>query len=404
MNIHSLRGKLISIIGILIVFGATFAAILYGRGYRVTFNDSNGISGTGILVLNSFPEGARVYIDDNLTTATDNTINLSPGDYTVRIEKDGYYPWQKYVLVRREEVTHAIATLFPTTPRLEAVTNLGALSPIIDNSGTKIAYKVASSSAQKNGIYLLDMNQRSILPFGGSISQIVKDDLEIFSQSDISFAPTGDEIIATTSGITRRTYRIPLDGGNPINITATLSQIAQEYQGEDMLIQKKVMNAFPRKIREFARQNMTGAIISPQDDKILYFASASASIPLVIEPRLPGTNPTPETRDLTRGHIYVYDIEEDKNYLILDTSNIQGSEIPHFKWHANGLNLFFVNTQGGKKSIDTIEYDGQNRRTLYAGPLMDQYLFPWPDGTSVLILTNLNTPDTPANLYRIGLK
>ena len=399
-----MKGKIISILGVLIVFAVTIGAILYGRGYRLTFKDSNGISGTGILVLNSFPEGARVFIDDNLTTATDNTINLSPGSYKVKIQKDGYYPWQKQVIVRREEVTHAIATLFPTNPRLESVTTLGALSPIIDDSGSKIAFQVASISAQKDGIYLLDMNQKSIIPFGGAISQLVDDVNESFSNASISFTPDGDDLIATTSGATQRTYKIPLDGGDPVNITSTMAQLAKEDSLQREIINKKLINTFPKKLRQFAAANITGILISPEENKIFYTASQSATVPIVIDPPLPGTNPTPETRSITQGHKYVYDIEEDKNYLILDTSGMEAVQIPTFKWHANGLNLFFINDQGNKKSIDTIEFDGQNRRTLYAGPLIDQYLFPWPDGTSVLILTNLNTPDTPANLYRIGLK
>lgn len=399
-----MKGKIISILGVLIVFAVTIGAILYGRGYRLTFKDSNGISGTGILVLNSFPEGARVFIDDNLTTATDNTINLSPGSYKVKIQKDGYYPWQKQVIVRREEVTHAIATLFPTNPRLESVTTLGALSPIIDDSGSKIAFQVASISAQKDGIYLLDMNQKSIIPFGGAISQLVDDVSESFSNASISFTPDGDDLIATTSGATQRTYKIPLDGGDPVNITSTMAQLAKEDSLQREIINKKLINTFPKKLRQFAAANITGILISPEENKIFYTASQSATVPIVIDPPLPGTNPTPETRSITQGHKYVYDIEEDKNYLILDTSGMEAVQIPTFKWHANGLNLFFINDQGNKKSIDTIEFDGQNRRTLYAGPLIDQYLFPWPDGTSVLILTNLNTPDTPANLYRIGLK
>ncbi len=183
-----------------------------------------------------------------------------------------------------------------------------------------------------------------------------------------------------------------------------MAQLAKEDSLQREIINKKLINTFPKKLRQFAAANITGILISPEENKIFYTASQSATVPIVIDPPLPGTNPTPETRSITQGHKYVYDIEEDKNYLILDTSGMEAVQIPTFKWHANGLNLFFINDQGSKKSIDTIEFDGQNRRTLYAGPLIDQYLFPWPDGTSVLILTNLNTPDTPANLYRIGLK
>jgi len=47
-------------------------------------------------------------------------------------------------------------------------------------------------------------------------------------------------------------------------------------------------------------------------------ASESASIPLIINPALIGTDSTSQVRDIKKGEVYVYDLKEDRNYLILN--------------------------------------------------------------------------------------
>lgn len=89
-----------TVIVLLLVSLVAYAFILYGKGYRLNLSGKGNkiLAGTGLLVLTSTPNGARVYLNDNFTTATDDTINLPPGDYDVRIEKDGYYPWKKHAV------------------------------------------------------------------------------------------------------------------------------------------------------------------------------------------------------------------------------------------------------------------------------------------------------------------
>ena len=69
------------------VIGGTVVMIRYAKGYRPT--RAGTIKGTGLLSANSFPTGAEVYINGKLTTATDNTLNLDPGDYQIELKKDG---------------------------------------------------------------------------------------------------------------------------------------------------------------------------------------------------------------------------------------------------------------------------------------------------------------------------
>lgn len=384
---------------ILILIG-TGIGIFYARGYRFDLENPQAIlQGTGLLVLTSKPDGARVYIDDHLTTATNNTINLQPGTYQVRIEEDGYFPWKKTIEIKKEAVSSANATLFPIAPRLESITTTGALNPVLDGTGSLIAYTVSSASADKNGIYSINMSTPAILPLGGGANQITNDVLARFSTSTLSFSPDGTELIASVSGTLNPTaYLLSARSfnSNPKNITTTLNQTLSEWQLQQETKDQKLIESLPRKIRTVAKSYFGNPILSPEEDKILYTASASATLPILISPRLPGTNSTPETRSIEKGNTYVYDMKEDRNYLIAK----MGNTVEKYLWHPDSGHLIFVD----KSNINVMEYDGQNLTTVYAGPFVNGYVFPWPNGSSLVVLTNLNIPGAPYNLYRISLR
>lgn len=379
----------------------TAVGIFYARGYRFDLNNPKGIlEGTGLLVLTSHPEGARVLVNNHFTTATDNTINLSPGSYKVRIEKDGYFPWEKTVEIKKETVSQANATLFPIAPRLDAITTTGALNPVIDSSGTLLAYAVASASADKNGVYTLSM-LAPILPLGGGATQVTNDLIASFSNSILSFSPDGSQLMASISASASYNPTVYLlnsrsFNSSPKDVTATLSQTNTDWQTQSSLKNKKLIESLPKKVRGIATSYFSTPVPSFDNDKILYTASASANIPTMIIPRLPGTNSTPEQRQLTAGNIYVYDIKEDRNYFL--STKLDAPE--KYSWLADSGHLAYV--KNGK--VNVVEYDGQNNTIVYAGPFVDSLLFPWPDGSSLIILTNLNIPSAPNNLYRISLR
>jgi hypothetical protein len=68
--------------------------------------------------------------------------------------------------------------------------------------------------------------------------------------------------------------------------------------------------------------------------------------------------------------------------------------------HPDSKHLVYVHE--GK--IDMMEYDTANQTTIYAGPFVDGFVFPWPDATKLVILTNLGNPMITPNLYTISLK
>lgn len=385
---------------------ATTAVVLYGMGYRLNFATGKPeISGTGLLVATSVPDGAQVFINDHLTTATDNTINLAPGEYDVKIVEEGYFPWQKRIIVQQEVVAKADALLLPVAPKLENITSIGVDTPIIDPSLSRIAYKVASQSAVKNGIYVFDLSNRTILTLQSASQQIANDTTDIFSQAAISWTPDGESIIATVSAnpANPTTYLLAANSLNttPEDITTTLPTLSKTWADEITEKEQARIKALRRPLQKMITEHFTILAWSPDETKILYTASQSGELPLIITPRLIGTNSIPEQRSIEQDAVYVYDIKEDRNYRIADTlPDVGAYNIPHIKWYPSSNHLIIVQD----KKIDIIEYDGQNRTTIYAGPFIDGYVYPWPDDAKIVILTNLGNPSILPNLYTINIK
>ena len=384
-----------------ILVAVTIIVILFGKGYQISFNGIKpDVSGTGILVATSNPDGAQVFINGHLTTATNNTINLAPKEYDVKIFKQGYFPWEKHLKVEKGVVTKAEALLLPTAPKLESITNIGVDDPVLDPSQTRIAYTVSSQSVKKNGIYVLDMTSRPILTLQGLSNQIADDTTDLFSKAKLSWSPDGSSIIATVSAQnSTTTYLLKADSLNqtPSDITETLSTVNLTWQKQILEKHKAQIDSLPKELRTFVANNFNIIAWSYDELKILYQVSKPVTLPTIITPPLIGMNSTPEQRSLKKGEIYVYDIKEDRNYKILDSQ----SKVDYsLSWLADSKHIVYVHNQ----RVEIIEYDGKNITKVYAGPFADSYAFPWPDGTKIVILTNLGNTDTPPNLYTIGLK
>lgn len=400
--IISVMKKIFISLGIfLILILVTTLVVLFGKGYRISFNGIKpDISGTGLLVATSAPDGAQVFVNGHLTTATNNTINLTPGEYNIRIFKEGYFPWEKHLKIEKGVVTKAEALLFPTAPKLESITNTGVDVVVMDPSQTKLAYSVSSQSAKKNGIYVLDMTAKPIITLQGLSTQIVEDTLGNFSKAKLSWTPDGSSIIATISALnSNTTYLLKADGlnQNPSDITETLSTISLTWKKQILEKHKSQIESLPKDLRKFAEKNFNIIAWSPDELKILYRASKQITLPAIIKPSLIGVNSTPEQRSLKADEIYVYDVKEDRNYKILDYK--EGIE-KDLNWLADSKHIIIVHNQ----KVEIMEYDGKNITKIYAGPFVNSFVFPWPDGTKIVILTNLGNSETPPNLYTIGLK
>jgi len=408
-----------SLVMVLIIVTTIFV-IMYGKGYRIFVQHGTPtLSNTGILNVSSDPTGAQVFIDGHLTTATNNSINLTPGHYSITIVKDGYLAWKKDFDIKREVVSNADATLYPQAPSLQSISTFGIQSAIMDPTDTKLAFSIASSSARENGIYVYDMTSRNfpILAGQSSTTQIVDDTTDNFSQAKIAWSPDGTQVLARVNEQDGSPTYYLLNASQynqtPQDITAIYQntlELWQQQRADKAAAQIKSLKA---PLQTFAEQNFRILSWSPDDNKILYQASESATMPLFIKPRLIGNNSLYEQRNLEKGGIYVYNIAEDYNTRILEPINkvctisdptcncdeFTSCPVP-LTWFPDSSHLLYVKD----KTINVVEDDGSNLTTLYAGPFVDHYVFPWPDGSKIVILTNLNSPNLPPTLYSIGIR
>lgn len=191
----------------------------------------------------------------------------------------------------------------------------------------------------------------------------------------------------------------------PRNVTAILDSVEADWQEEKEEKDLARLNGLKKPLRQVISENFRVLAWSPDDQKILYVASRSAELPLIIKPRLIGINTLTEDRNIDEGKVYVYDIKEDTNNQVLESipheceETIDSCKLP-ISWFPDSNHLIHVHD----KQIDIIEYDGSNRTTVYAGPFIEPYVFPWPNGSKLVILTNLNNPSIQPNLYTISLK
>lgn len=391
--------RFIPLLILFVIFLITAAVVLYGKGYRIGLQTGKvELKGTGLLVAKSVPDGAQVFINGHLTTATNNTLNLSPGTYDVRIYKDGYSEWKKKIIVQAEVVSQADALLVPAAPKLENITDLGVSGPVADPSLTKIAFNVASQSAKKNGVYVIDMTVRPILTLQNALTQIADDSNDLFSTAKLSWSPDGKQLLATVSGeLSPTTYL--LDSGNlntaPQDVSETLSGVAANWTKLNQNNDKAMINSQPKAVRSLITSNFKNISWAPDETKLIYQASKSATLPAVIKPRLVGVNSTPEQRNIEEDSYYVYDIKEDRNYK-LDSGFFKDAYV----WFPDSKHITFIKD----KKVHLIDFDGLNDTIVYAGPFVDGYVFPWPDATKIVILTDLGNSSVRPNLYTISLK
>lgn len=444
------------LIALLLVFG-TFLAIRWAEGYRLNLS-KKAVQGTGLLVANSDPQGASVYINDELKTATDDTLHLSPGNYKIRLEKDGFAPWEKNIRIEKELVSQTNARLFPSVPNLSALTVNSAQNPTPSPDGNKIAFKIATGSAQtKYGIWVQNLSDNLLK--GSSAIQIAQDSSFLqFSQADIFWSPNSNEIIAyfnENSVYILKTTELNKPQ-NLLNTAFQLPTMIAEWQNQLALEKNKKNLKLPKQMQQIATSSATLTYFSPNEEKLLYIATESVKLKDNLIPPLPAINSQPQNRQLEPNNIYVYDLKEDTNFLIkknvfnidqLQTyiknfslpeiqpeienqsnpnsttinpesvdlnkfsifeylNNLQMHYSPiysdlYFQWFPNSNHLIVSEPN----NISIIEYDSTNKISVFYADYTENFTYPWPNGDKLIILTSLSSnPDIPPNLYSLSLK
>lgn len=388
-----MRKVVLPVFIVLALISATLVLIALGRGYRPDF-DKKSISSTGLLLASSDPTAASVFVEQKLIGATNNTFSLPPGWYQVKIVKEGFLPWEKKMRLQGEIVSETQSFLFPSTPSLSPLTLSGVVNPTLSPDNTKIAYAVSAET--KAGLWLLNLNP-STLSFSRDSQLIAKSTTGLdFSRATFLFSPDSRQILAS---FPQASYLLQTDKENQAtvlsaaelqNLQKNWTELAKEKEREKLL-------TFPTAFVQMATQSAKILSFSLDENKVLYQATASATLPTILNPGPISANPTAEVRQLKPNNLYIYDLKEDKNYLL--SSSLQ-SPASSLSWFPSSRHLLKIE----KEKISVMEYDATNQTTIYSGPF-EKFVASSPNAKKLIILTSYNREaSAAANLYAINLR
>lgn len=388
---------LVFLMSIIVLVLAGGFAILYARGYRFGLSDKNQVTlnAQGILVANSDPNAAQVFVNSELETATNNTVFLIPGEYEIEIKKEGFLTWKKHIIIEKETVTQIDASLISSAPSLTALTFSGVFNVKLSSDYSKIAYGVPFIKEETNnenaGLWVLETVNLP-LGFNRDPKQITDGDL---SKADWEWSPDGREIMLTTEFGTK--YLLDASVFTPEAERVAIKTIDLDIIATDWkeLIAKRLesqMATVDDPIKGLLDEHMANIKFSPDENRILYEASGSATLPNDAVEQIPGSSTQAQERDIKDGQKYVYDIKEDRNFKVGETDE-------NLAWVPNSLNLILPK----EDKIIVLDYDGTNRQTVFSGNYNYPYAFPSTSAGRILVLTNLGGQDLP-NLYWLSLR
>jgi len=381
----------------------------YARGYRLN-PGSLTLSPNGLLVIKSVPDGAQIFINGELKNATNSTMTLSPGTYDVSVRKEGYHEWQKRLTVEKEVVTEATAHLFKIAPSLSAITFSGIVNPVPSRDFTKISFvipptKNQNSNETNEGLWITEIVN---LPLGFSREPRRITDGDLTKASWI-WSTDGRKILLTTEkGIFLLDTSTFTTQAQRVNISAQKQEILKEWEQDQKLRESAQIKKLPDDVEDLLRRKTKSMLFSPDEEMVVYIASGSATLAPNLISQLPGSSTQKQERDIKPNQTYLYDIKEDRNFLIDEDGNsliIEGG-FPSEKiqrrisWYSTSRHIILAEPN----QITIMDYDGTNRQIVYSGNYVSPHAFPTLSLDRLLILTNLGADSAPPNLYSLSIK
>lgn len=370
---------------LLLIVIAAGVAILLAKGY--TFSAKEGrVVGTGIISATSIPEGASVYIDGHLTTATNTTIsNLPTKSYTIKISKEGHIPWEKTIEVKEGLVTEVKATLFPSIPTIYPLTYNGVVSSILSPDGLNLAFSVPflqEANKQKGGIWVWTMsNQPIAFNRGAQPRQIIASTPTLdFSKAKLKWSPDSKSLLVSLQEEGKeganfeRNYVVSAENtivaADLRDITPTLKSTLQTWEDDQRSKEEiRVASIKDESLRKVASGSAT-LKWSPDETKFMVVEKAAVN-----------------------HKAKVYDQEANKNYDLAESKD--------FYWLPDSRHLILLQ----EEKIALSDFDGSNVAIIYAGKYDNGFVFPWPDSSRLVIVSSFATPTaSKPNLFGINLK
>lgn len=372
---------------------------LWAQGYALD-RQSGRLEKTGMILIKSQPDGAKIFVDGKLTSATNATLaTLKPGRHQVHLEKEGYVPWRKNIPVQIALVTEINAVLVPLTPKLLPLTTNGAHAPALTHDGQRLVF--FSPQSPTPGLWLLNLNERNLFNLARPLPKLLLADTFSAGYSRgavLAWSPDDSEILLTMN---KQGYYLLDTTILPVRettATASATPTRKTWQENEEKIRRLLMGKakLPEVISEIALQEKT--LFSPNGQRFLY-------------QKISGQ----------KNEYHVYDLSDPlpvggrSDYLALTTELKDDLKV---SWYSDNRHLLLFSCQQrlnksshesekegicSEGTIEIIEIDGLNRTQIYRGVVAAEDVFPSPNGGELIILTSFN-PEAESNLYAISLR
>jgi hypothetical protein len=433
---------LINIFIVLILIGGTLAGVQFAKGYRPDLQNRQ-IQGTGLVSVTSYPKAARVTINDKLTTVTDDKLYLTPGTYNIKIEKDGFHPWTKSTPIKQELVTSIDARLFPIIPATSPLTFYKVVNPSVNIDGSKIAYVLQNSPVESdNGLYVYSLTSNLL---GSQTIQITTGNKD-YSTAKLIWSPDSSQILALFTEKSVPTKANPKviekivsaqllstksmnQAKNITDISYQLPLTISEWQDQYVKINLPTLSLYPKYMSDILTLKSVNVYFSPDKERVLYTAKENLNLPEnEIAKTLPNINSTTESRSLLKDKTYVFDLKEGTNYAVslasspsalaknliiepvatqaavLDSLNqikaqSESRTTTNLSWYGNRQLIV-----SGLDGINIVDYDGLNEVNITGASVSNNFIIPTPDGSKLIMLTNINQKQDVFNLISFDLK
>jgi hypothetical protein len=375
------RRTIISVISFAAFIFVTLVVILLAQGYRLD-RATRQLYGTGIIQIETNPQGAQVSLNGKLWGTTNTTIsNLAAGTYDVKVQKPGYSDWDSKVKVNTGKVVELLPLLVPINPSLSPISSTPASFPVLSPDEQRLAYDVPSGATA--GIWILDLSNQ---PFGlSSKPQQVIADTEVlhYSTAKLSWAPNNREVLATLdNGLSSNSYLLAVDGSHPAqDVSGALDSLQKGWQDERARSLQELIADMPEEGKKLALAHADNISWSPSNLKFLYF----------------------DEKDGQR----TYSVYNKEDHTILKSMVVPVGKFAAVRWYADGQHLIVLEKNKAEDNTGTVslmETDGSNKVQAFAGTLIGDVLYSYLSGAKLAILTSFNQQSDQFYLYSINLR
>jgi len=217
---------------ILTFFIITSLLIIYAAGYKLDKNNWR-LEKTGILAIESEPKNATIYIDDKIQTTIlkelffsqkSQTVtpakikNLLPEEYDVRLEIDGYWPWQKKITIEPGQTTY-LENIYLFKKNLPILISHNGITDLKISPNKK--YLSATTNEQ---LVIIDLANETR----------IATNIDNLSGDNILWSPQSDQILANGS-----IFDVPkLKDETAIAVLADLTAADIKWNNDKLLYQK----------------------------------------------------------------------------------------------------------------------------------------------------------------------